>query len=152
MPIECEVVPRDGASPEDLKRLGNALLRWYVRERERGGIADSLDAEALAALLNGRLPAARRRRSAVTQPPSDDMVPSPVYLGGYEIPLPDVRRLQAALAAAVQPVAVLRVRRAGYDWYRTVACLRQYILPELVQDIRVEGISWDEGPDHPSES
>ncbi len=142
MPIECEVIPRARASADDLKALGTALLRWYVRERDRDGVAHSLDTEALVDLLNGRLPPARLKRAPSSSPVPREVVPSPVHLGGYEMRLPDVRRLQAALAAVAEPVAILRVRRWNYERRRVLASLRDYIPAELVQDVRVEGKSW----------
>ena len=56
MPIDCEAVPRPWAAPSELTALGSALLRWYVRECRAGGIAHSIDTEALIELLNGRPP------------------------------------------------------------------------------------------------
>jgi hypothetical protein len=128
--------------PAQLKALGSALLRWYVRECHRDGIAHSVDTEALIELLNGRPPAARvpRPSLACVSSGSDDDAPG---LNGYEMRAPAVEQLREALAEARRPAALLRVRDAEYDRARTVANLREHIAEELVQDVRLDGRSWD---------
>ena len=142
MPIDCEVLPRPGATPADLKALGSAVLRWYVRECRAGGMAHSVDTEALIEMLNGRPPAPRVPRPSlvsVTSPP-DDYAPG---LGGYEMRAPDVEQLRQALELARRPAALLRVRDGRYDRARTVANLREHIPGDLVQDLLIDGRSWD---------
>lgn len=145
MPIDCEVVPRPGATPAELKALGSALLRWYVRECREDGIAHSVDTEALIELLNGRLPAPRvPRLSPACVPSGAGEVAEPAApLNGYELRAPDVERLRQALAEARRPAALLRVRAGNYDRARAVASLRQYLPAELVRDVCVGGRSWD---------
>jgi hypothetical protein len=142
VPIDCEVIPRSGATPAQLKALGSALLRWYVRECHRDGIAHSVDTEALIELLNGRPPAARvpRPSLACVSGGSDDDAPG---LNGYEMRTPAVEQLREALAEARRSAALLRVRDAEYDRARTVANLREHVAEELVQDVRLDGRSWD---------
>jgi hypothetical protein len=140
MPIDCEVIPRPGATPAELMALGSALLRWYVRECRADGAAHSVDTEALIELLNGRPPSPRVPR------PMPALVPSPVEespagLNGYEMPAPTVEQLRQALAAR-RPAALLRVRAAGYDRARVVAGLRQYLPAAAVADVLVDGRSW----------
>jgi len=142
MPIDCEVIPRPAATPAELKALGSALLRWYVRECRRDGIAHSVDTEALIEMLNGRPPAARVPRPSLACVPSgpDDTTPG---LNGYEMRAPGVEQLRQALAEARRPAALLRVRDAKYDRARTAANLREHVPAELVQDVRIDGRSWD---------
>lgn len=143
MPIVCEVIPRKSADPQELKALGTALLRWYVQERESGGVAHSLDTEALIQLLNGRLPptfpGSLRSRDLTLSPST----PPPTFLGGYEVALPNLDRLREALEWSAQPVAIVRVRRWRFDRERAVASLRTHIPAHLVEDIRVDGKSWN---------
>jgi hypothetical protein len=145
MPIDCEVIPRPGASPAELKALGSALLRWYVRECGGGGLAHSVDTEALIELLNGRLPAPRVPRPSPAYVPTGpaEAAREPAGLGGYELAAPSVERLREALAAARRPAALLRVRERSYDRARTVASLREHLPAELVGDVRVDGRSWE---------
>ena len=142
MPIDCEVIPRPGATPAELKALGSALLRWYVRECRRDGIAHSVDTEALIEMLNGRPPAARvpRPSLACVTAVADDAAPG---LNGYEMRAPDVEQLRQALAEARRPAALLRVRDTKYDRAHTVANLREHVAADLVQDVRIDGRSWD---------
>jgi hypothetical protein len=144
MPIDCEVVPRAAATPEQLRALGSALLRWYVRECKEDGIAHSLDTESLIELLNGRVPPARLARlSASTVRAGSGSNPSAVRLGGYEIPVPDIGQLRAAVGEAEEPSAVVRVRKSNYDRRRTVASLRRILPAELIEDVLIDGRSWN---------
>ncbi len=142
MPIDCEVIPRAGATPDELKALGSALLRWYVRECRRDGIAHSVDTEALIEMLNGRPPAARVPRPSLAVLTAA-AVGADAGLNGYEMKAPDVEQLRQALALARRPAALLRVRDARYDRARTAANLREHVPAGLVEEVRIDGRSWD---------
>jgi hypothetical protein len=145
MPIDCEVIPRPGVTPDELKALGSALLRWYVRECGGDGVAHSVDTEALIELLNGRLPQARVPRPSlafVTSGPAGGG-PDTTGLNGYEMPAPSVEQLRAALAAARRPAALLRVREGKYDRGRAVAGLRDHLPAALIADVLVDGRTWN---------
>ncbi len=144
MPIDCEVVPRPGATPGELKALGSALLRWYVRECGSDGIAHSVDSEALIELLNGRPPSPRVPRPvpSYVPSPSDEGSAEALGLNGYEMPAPTVEQLRQALAAARRPAALLRVRQANYDRARLVRGLREYLPTGPVADVLIDGRSW----------
>jgi hypothetical protein len=146
MPIDCEVIPRPGAAPAELKALGSALLRWYVRECGGGGIAHSVDTEALIELLNGRLPAPRVPRPSPAYVPTGptEAAREPAGLGGYELRAPTVEQLREALAEARRSAALLRVRERNYDRARTVASLREHLPAELIGDVRLDGRTWNE--------
>jgi hypothetical protein len=145
MPIDCEVIPRPGATPGELKALGSALLRWYVRECREDGIAHSVDTEALIELLNGRPPAPRVPRLSPAYVPSGTGgdAESGGALNGYELRAPGVERLREALAEGRRPAALLRVRAGNYDRALAVASLRQYLPAALVREVRVDGRSWN---------
>jgi hypothetical protein len=145
MPIDCEVVPRPGATPGELKALGAALLRWYVRECRADGLAHSVDTEALIELLNGRPPSPRVPRplpARVPSPPGPAPA-EPAGLNGYEMPAPTVEQLRLALAAARRPAALLRVRAGNYDRARVVGSLREYLPTGPLADVLVDGRSWN---------
>ncbi len=144
MPIDCEVIPRPGATPAELKALGSALLRWYVRECDGDGIAHSVDTEALIELLNGRLPAARVPRTSPTCVPAGVAAESESSgLNGYELRRPTVEQLRTALAEARRPAALLRVRERNCDRAGAIASLRRHIPAKLIGEVRVDGQSWD---------
>ena len=54
MPIVCKVIVRRGVSPIELKHLGSALRRWYVRETREQGIALYTNPAAIEALCRGK--------------------------------------------------------------------------------------------------
>jgi hypothetical protein len=144
MPIDCEVIPRPGATPDELKELGSALLRWYVQECGGDGVAHSVDTEALIELLNGRPPAPRVPRPLPAYVPSGTGdTAEGGGLNGYEVPVPTVEQLRAALAEARGPAARLRLREENYDRARAAACLRQHLPAGLVGDVRIDGRSWN---------
>jgi hypothetical protein len=145
MPIDCEVVPLRDATAAQLKSLGSAVLRWYVDECRAGGLAHSVDTEALIELLNGCLPAPRVPRPSLAGVPAAIVTPLPSagYLNGYEMRAPAVEQLRQALAEARRPAALLQVRDANYDRAQTVASLRRHIGAPLVHTVLVDGRSWD---------
>jgi hypothetical protein len=145
LPILCEVVPRPDATAEDLKALGSGLLRWYVTECANG-LADSADMEALIDLLNGRWPGLgpdgerRRTEQTVTR-----------YLGGYEMPLPTLAELRAAMDEPARPAVRLWVSAAKFDRRHAVSTLRLHVASDLVEDVRVGGLSWSARESYPTE-
>lgn len=68
MSINCDVFIRDRSTPEELKTLGNALWRWYSRSSGDEILCQSVDNQALADLLAGRVPSTRRSAHHVGQP------------------------------------------------------------------------------------
>ncbi len=60
MSTTCDVILPWGATPEQLTALGAALWRWCNRAGGNAGIYQSLDNQALADLIAGRLQASSR--------------------------------------------------------------------------------------------
>jgi hypothetical protein len=56
MSNNCDIIVQWGATPEQLRALGDALWRWCTRATGTAGIYQYLDNEALADLIDGRLP------------------------------------------------------------------------------------------------
>jgi hypothetical protein len=56
MSIDCDLILQRNATPEQLQALGAALWRWCNRPAAGAGIYQSLDSQALADLIAGRLP------------------------------------------------------------------------------------------------
>jgi hypothetical protein len=145
MQLDCEVIPRPGAMPAELKALGTALLRWYVRECGPDGVAHSVDTEALIELLNGRVPAPRVPRLVAVCVPSrsGEAAREPAGLNGYERRGIDVEQLRQAVPEAQRPAALLRLREGIHDRARVIASLRRHIPADLVGDVLLDGQSWD---------
>jgi hypothetical protein len=60
MAINCDIVLRGGATPEELTDLGGVLWRWYSRSRGDAVLCQYVDNQALADLLAGEYPALSR--------------------------------------------------------------------------------------------
>ena len=56
MPVNCVVILRWDATPEQLSALGAALWRWCVRTAGDRGLYQYLDDQPLADLIAGTLP------------------------------------------------------------------------------------------------
>jgi len=102
MPIPCVVVPRRGATREDLNQLGRALIHFA----RHGGVRCRVDAGVLGDLLGGNRP---------TQ----------------------------ALTPGAEGIS-FTVGARGYDRRRTLDSLRRHVPAELVEDVLVEGRSWQQ--------
>jgi hypothetical protein len=56
MSMNCDIILRWSATPEQLTALGAALWRWCTRAAGATGIYQHLDNQALADLIAGKLP------------------------------------------------------------------------------------------------
>jgi hypothetical protein len=56
MSIDCDVILRWSATPEQLTALGTALWRWCSRAAGNTGLYQYLDNQPLADLIAGKLP------------------------------------------------------------------------------------------------
>jgi len=109
MSIQCDVILPWGATPEQLKAVGGALLRWCHRAAGNTGIYQYLDNQALADLIAGTLP------------------------GPGQTP-----------RQAEQPRVSFAVRdEAFHNRQATIASLRREIPARGVEDILVDGKSWN---------
>jgi hypothetical protein len=61
MSINCDVVLKWGATPDQLSELGAALWRWCNRPARDANIYHCLDNQGLADLMTGKLPVSRRQ-------------------------------------------------------------------------------------------
>jgi hypothetical protein len=61
MSINCDVVLKWGATPDQLAELGAALWRWCNRPARDANIYHCLDNQALADLMTGKLPVSSRQ-------------------------------------------------------------------------------------------
>ncbi len=130
--IPCEIVPRCDATPEQLKALGEALAAWSEEQFATDSALRTIDNLVVAQFLG-----------------TDDlleMVFAVVYAESADDGLTITRRGRGATqAAAPEPLIVFcSFRGANYDRGRVIAGLRAAIPAELVQDIVIDGRSWNE--------
>jgi hypothetical protein len=137
MALLCEIIPRRNATAGQLKRLGLALDRWYGRETGGDGIAHYIDYWALQDLLNGELPQPVALRLSTTSHARDPW--------GHMRPRLTVEQLRTAFPEhALKRTLYLKVWGGdGFSRQRTIESLRRDIPHDLVEDILVEGRSWD---------
>jgi hypothetical protein len=151
-----EIIPRPDATPEQLKRLGAALAEWW--ERRGGGTEGGphwIDGAALNDLLAGELPQPFVLRILT------EMHNSPSSPGTAALGLPGrmtTRELREALHEARDthphlarsiPQADSRTVPFGLgsagqiDRQTIIAGLRRFVATELVEDILIDGQSWE---------
>ena len=109
MSMNCNIILRWGATPEQLSALGAALWQWCNRTAEHTGIYQYLDNQALADLIGGKLPASSQ-------------TPWQTELRGVPFWVRD---------------------EASPDRRATIARLRREIPVHGVEDIVVDGKSWN---------
>lgn len=134
MSLLCEVIPRGDSTPQQLRALGGAIRCWYERERGGSGLANYVDTFALDDLLAGELPQPFALRFSTVAHPLDSF--------GRQRPKLTVEELRAACpAVAVSRTLFLKVWGSSRD--RTIVSLRRSIPAELVEDVLIEGASWE---------
>lgn len=134
MSLLCEVIPRTDATPEELRTLGRAIRAWYQRERGRNGLAHYVDTYALDDLLAGELPQPFALRFSTAAHPQDPY--------GASRPQVTVAQLRAA-CPIVACSRTLFLKVWGTDHFRTNRSLRHCIPQDLVEDVLIEGLSWN---------
>ncbi len=153
--LDCAVVPRHDCTAQELKSLGAALTEWWESEwEERSGGLCWVDGDALNDLLAGELPLpfglrllSGLRGMAVYQ----GLEPAGTRLTAQEVreALQRARDTYPALAHLI-PRAELRAvffglgRRDRAGRRQLVASLRARIPAELIEDVLIDGRSWDE--------
>jgi hypothetical protein len=154
-PLDCAVIPRQDSTTDELKELGAALLAWWRAEGlNPGSAAERLDEAALNDLLAGELPqpfglrllgwlrepgvrgAVRAGPSRLTAEDVAEVLrraqnASPAV--ARRLPRPDLRAVFIGLADRDRPALA-----------RTLLNLRQHLPIELVEDVVIDGHSWDE--------
>ncbi len=108
MSIECDIVVKWTATPEQLTSLGVALWRWCNRKRGNTGIYQYLNNQALADLIDGKLPVS-------SQPPLDTDRRG-VHLRLRDEVSQDLRATLDGLRRALPPGGVEDVVVDGTSW------------------------------------
>ena len=109
MSMNCDIILKWSATPEQLTALGTALWRWCIRAAGATGIYQHLDNQALADLIAGKLP---------------DSSQTPWRA--------DPRGVHFSFQGEASP-----------DREATIRSLRQEISTQGVEDIVVDGKSWN---------
>lgn len=130
--VPCEVVPRRGATSDELKALGLALADWSEGELRAGGLLCSIDNIVLAELLGGDDPS--------------DFVFAVLYGDDGADPL-TITRLPPAHSdpaeAAQRLIVFCSFRRPDYSRSRAIESLRDAVPAGLVEDVLIDGRSWN---------
>jgi hypothetical protein len=128
MPVNCELHPRQDATPEQLKELGKALEDWTRRELSGEGVLYSMDPEGLASLLRG-------------EPPNPLGVQVMQHKQGVSW-----EKILQDLGPSVSDRSLRFSVKDVTSWPRAsiIENLRQAISVDLVEDILIDGVSWME--------
>jgi hypothetical protein len=130
--VPCEVVPRRDATSDDLKMLGLALADWSAAELRPGGLLRSIDNIVLAELLGGDDPS--QIVFAVLRGEDDaDTVTILRRTPPHMNPARAARELVVACAFC----------GPDYNRHRAVESLRDAVPAGLVEDVLIDGRSWD---------
>jgi len=130
--VPGEIVPRPDATSDDLKVLGLALSDWSKVELRPGGLLRSIDNNVLTELLGGDDPAA--------------VVFAVIYGEDDGDCLTILRRTPPhsdPADAARQLVVACSFRGSVYSRRRAVESLRDAVPAGLVEDVLIDGRSWD---------
>src|SRR5262249_36776036 len=134
-PVPCWVIPRRDGNRPQRQALGDALGRWSNRESGPTGLLHHMDNLALLDLLAEESPQAlvlQMLGKATEADPWGEKVKTPQ---GADSDVPEERTIFFAVRGG-----------PSFDRCRVIASLRQDIPAELVEDILIDGQSWqDEG-------
>jgi hypothetical protein len=155
---DCEIIPRQDATTEQLKRLGTALALWWQTEgRDSSRPATWIDQGAINDLLAGELPQPFALRllaevnNHVAATGESQTITSSARISTRElrealqrarqvypqldrlIPQPDSRTVRVGLGS-----------RSEVERDRLIDSLRRALPAELVLDVLLRGQSWDE--------
>jgi hypothetical protein len=130
--VPAEVLPRRGATSDDLKSLGRALADWSEGELAPGGLLRFIDTIVLTELVGGDDPS------------------EVVFAVCYGEDDGDVLTITRRAPPHSDPAAASRLlvvacsfRGTGYRRRRVVESLRDAIPAALVEDVVIDGRSWN---------
>jgi hypothetical protein len=130
--VTAEVLPRHDATSDDLKVLGVALADWSAAELRPGGLLRAIDNIVLTELLGGDNPSE---------------VVFAVIRGENDADTLMIMRRTAAHSnpaeAARHLIVTCLFRGPEYNRHRAVESLRDAVPAGLVEDILIDGRSWN---------
>jgi hypothetical protein len=130
--VPGEVLPRREATSDELKALGLALADWSEAELRPGGLLRSIDNIVLTELLGGDDPS-EVVFAVLYGPQDDECFTITQRTPPHSDPAEAARRLIVACV----------FRGSVYDRRRAVESLRDAVPAALVQDVLIDGRSWD---------
>jgi hypothetical protein len=131
--VSGEVVPRRDATSDELKALGLALADWSEAQLRAGGLLRSIDNIVLAELLGGDDPS-EYVFAVLSSEEEDTCLTITCRTPPHSDPAEAARRLIVACSFC----------GAGYDRRRAIDSLRDAVPAGLVEDVLIDGRSWDQ--------
>lgn len=153
-PLDCAIIPRRDLTSDELKELGVSLAAWWRAECAAPGSAvERLDEDALNDLLAGELPQpfGLRLLGWFREPGAHRGLTVPRRLTARDMSdvLRHARDANPTVARRIPP-ADLRAVFLGLANYtepavrRLLAGLRRRLPADLLDDVLIDGRSWDE--------
>ena len=130
--IPGTVLPRRGATSDELKALGLALTDWSEAELRPGGLLRAIDNVVLTELLGGDDPS-EVVFAVLRGEDNGDFVTITQRTPPHSDPAEAAGRL----------IVACLFRGSAYDRPRAVESLRDAIPAALVEDVLIDGRSWD---------
>jgi hypothetical protein len=153
-PLDCAIIPRHDANPDELKELAAALAAWWRAECSAPGSAvERLDEDALNDLQAGELPQpfGLRLLGWFRDPEAHRGAAVPRRLTARDMTdvLRHARDANPAVARRIPPTNLRAVflglsNHSELAVNRLLASLRLRLPPDLVEDVLIDGRSWDE--------
>jgi hypothetical protein len=131
--VPARVLPRPDASSDELNALGRALIDWSEGELGPGGLLREIDNIVLTELVGGDDPSEVVFAVLYGEDDDDDALTITRLASPHSDPV----------AAARLLVVACSFRRAGYSRRRAVNSLRDAIPAALVEDVLIDGRSWN---------
>jgi hypothetical protein len=153
-PLDCAIIPRHDATPDELKELGAALAAWWRAECSvPGSAAERLDEDALNDLREGELPQpfGLRLLGWFREPAAHRGLAGSRRLTARDMTdvLRHARDANPRVARRIPPTNLRAVflglsNHSELAVNRLLASLRLRLPPDLVEDVLIDGRSWDE--------
>jgi hypothetical protein len=158
-PLDCAIIPRRDLNSDELKELGVSLAAWWRAECAAPGSAvERLDEDALNDLLAGELPQpfGLRLLGWFREPGAHHGITLPRRLTAQDMSdvLRHARDSNPTVARRIPP-AELRAVFLGLCNYtepavrRLLAGLRRRLPADLLEDVLIDGRSWDDPHEAP---
>lgn len=133
--VNLDIYPRQALTPADFKALGRTIRRWLRLHAKQQGSMHWYDSNSLAELLKGRPPLSVRSKTH-----ADDVQVADVFT--------DSRASNTAVLDAVEtappPFCMSLVYNKIIEDRQIMANVRRALSAELVADVLIDGLSWDD--------
>ena len=147
MTVNFDIVPRQALMPADFKALGRAIRRWLrlhakqqgsVRWYDTDGLSDLLKGSPVRSLLpeDGESPVALATALAASPGMGSPALETPA--------LGSVALLDQPEPEAPRPICLSLIYNKDCDHRHVMAAVRRALPNELVADVLIEGLSWDD--------